>query len=48
MLDEYLTFPYCVHDDFMDATSRIFDIDALPPIIVDQTTLEPEVFSDGT
>src|SRR5574337_753000 len=46
-LDEYLTFPYCAHDDLIDAVSRIYDMDPTPPIIVDQRSLEPEVFSDG-
>lgn len=48
MLDEYLVFPFSVHDDFMDATSRIYDIDAVPPIIVDERSLEPETYADGT
>jgi len=47
LLDEYLTFPFCVHDDLIDATSRIFDIEALPPVIVDERSLEPETFADG-
>ena len=47
LLDEYLTFPYCVHDDLIDAISRIFDIEANPPVIVDQSVLEPETYADG-
>lgn len=47
LLDEYLTFPFCVHDDFIDALSRIYDIEAVPPIIVDERALEPETFADG-
>lgn len=46
-LDEYLTFPFCVHDDLIDAMSRIYDIEAVPPIIVDESSLEPETFADG-
>src|SRR5574337_254763 len=46
-LDEYLTFPYCAHDDLIDAVSRIYDMDPTPPIIVDQRSLEPECFDDG-
>lgn len=46
-LDEYLTFPFCVHDDLIDAVSRIDDIEAVPPIIIDERSLEPEVFADG-
>ena len=47
-LEEFLTFPFCAHDDLIDAVSRIYDIDPVPPIIIDQRTLEPEYFADGS
>ena len=47
LLEEYLTFPFCVHDDLIDACSRIYDMDPQPPIMVDASTLEPETFDDG-
>lgn len=47
-LDEYLTYPFSAKKDFLDATSRIFDMDPLAPIIVDERVLEPEVFVDGS
>ena len=40
-LTEYLAAPFSVHDDLLDAGSRIFDIDAAAPIIVDQSALVP-------
>ena len=46
-LEEFLTFPFCAHDDLIDAVSRIYDIDAVPPIIIDESSLEPDVFADG-
>jgi len=47
LLDEYLVYPFAVHDDFLDACSRIYDIEAVPPIIINERDLEPEVFADG-
>ena len=47
-LDEYLFFPYAQHDDMIDAVSRIFDAEALPPVVIDEKVLEPETFFDGS
>lgn len=47
LLDEYLTFPFSQTKDFIDAMSRIYDMEPRPPVIIDQSHLEPEVFSDG-
>lgn len=46
LIDEFLVYPYSAHDDFLDACSRIYDIDATPPIIIDERVLEPEAFID--
>lgn len=46
-LDEYLTYPFSRRKDFIDATSRIYDMDPRPPVIVDERMLEAPVFEDG-
>jgi hypothetical protein len=47
LLDEFLVFPFGAHDDFMDACSRIYDIEACPPLLIDERSLEPELYADG-
>ncbi|MEP6601370.1 MAG: hypothetical protein ABJB49_06105 [Nitrospirota bacterium] len=47
LIEEYRYFPFSQHDDFLDATSRIFDMDVRSPEIINQCDLEPECFSDG-
>lgn len=43
-LNEYLNFPSPnFPDDFIDAASRIYDMDYQPPMIIDEQMLEPEV-----
>jgi len=41
LLTEYLVYPFSPHDDFLDALSRIYDMDMRPPVIVDESALEP-------
>ena len=46
-LEEFRFYPFSKHDDFLDAMSRIYDMEPRPPILVDECALEPEVFADG-
>lgn len=46
-LDEYLFYPFSAKKDLIDAVSRIYDMEPVAPIIIDQRALEPETFEDG-
>lgn len=46
-LDEYLTYPFSAKKDLIDAASRLYDMEPVVPIIIDEKTLEPETFVDG-
>ena len=46
-LDEYLTYPFSAKKDLIDAVSRIEDMEPVPPVVIDERTLEPETSVDG-
>ena len=39
--NEYMLFP-TIHPDFLDALSRIYDMEPIPPISRTRRSLEPE------
>ena len=47
LVEEYLHFPFSQHDDFLDACSRIFDMNPRPPEIFNEADCYPEIFADG-
>jgi hypothetical protein len=46
-IEEYLTYPFSAKKDLIDASSRLYDMEPVPPIIIDERALEPETFNDG-
>ena len=46
-LEEFKVYPFSKHDDFLDALSRIYDMEPRPPVQYDERALEPEIFADG-
>lgn len=51
-LEEFGFFPFAPHDDFLDVTSRIYDMEPAPPVPYSsepghENSTEPEVFADG-
>lgn len=47
LIEHYLVYPFSAHEDDLDCLSRIYDMDPVAPVIVDESTLEPEDFIDG-
>ena len=45
-LDEYLTYPFSAKKDLIDAASRLYDLEPVPPVLIDESILEPETFVD--
>jgi hypothetical protein len=47
-IDEYQTFPFGMHKDLIDATSRVYDLDPNAPIPASsRSSRPPESFEDG-
>ena len=47
LLDEFLVYPFAPHDDMLDVCSRLYDMEPVPPIIIDERVLEPMSYCDG-
>lgn len=46
-VQQFLAYPFVIHEDLLDATSRIYDMEAKAPILIDDKMLEPVVYADG-
>lgn len=44
--EQVMFYPFAPLKDLIDAASRIYDMDPRPPVIIDQSELEPEAFND--
>jgi hypothetical protein len=45
-IEEFMYFPFGTHNDFIDACSRVYDMDPVTPVILRRELLEPDVFPD--
>jgi hypothetical protein len=47
-IEQQMLYPFAPLKDLIDAASRIYDMNPLPPVLVDDKDLLPEVYADGT
>lgn len=47
-IEQQMLYPFAPLKDLIDATSRIYDMEPRPPILVEDKDLLPEVHADGT
>jgi hypothetical protein len=45
-LEEFLTYPFSARKDLIDAISSVSDMDPMSPILIDERTLEPDLYDD--
>lgn len=46
-IEQQMLYPFAPLKDLMDAASRIYDMNPVPPVLIDESETMPEVYADG-
>jgi hypothetical protein len=47
-IEQQMLYPFAPLKDLVDAASRVYDMEPVPPVLVEERDLLPEVYADGT
>ncbi len=47
-IEQQMLYPFAQLKDLIDAASRVYDMSPMPPVVIEEAELVPEVFADGT
>jgi len=46
-IEQQMLYPFAPLKDLVDAASRIYDLNPVPPVLIDESETMPEVYADG-